>query len=324
MTGIAGNFYVCRVGKQSAKGTPQATPTQTLKLTGGSPNGTQGVLDLPETDSSRQRSPAVKIDYRVDNTISGLVRSQEFASLAFWHMGANADTGANPYTHTATSSAVAPYITAWSVLNTTSIVDEHVDVRVPVLTMRGTVGGAIEYDARLAGLNTTFGATDPAVPAASTQTPLVYPSTTITLGGATTDIVQAFTVTSDNGGDFVYGDTQMGPYDYVYGRWGVTGTLTILLENDAHWRSLFTGAPGGTTVSTTGVLFTEALTISCSYNAASDQVQWIMTFVELREIGWAPDPSGAPLYMTYGFSAQPQATIANTLSIVTKNTTAVA
>ena len=324
MTGIAGNFYVLRAGKQTAKGTAQVVPTQTLKLTGGAALPTQGILDLPETDSSRQRSPAVKIDYRVGGAISGLVRSAEFASLAYWHLGANADTGANPYTHTATSAGAAPYETLYSVLNTSTIIDQYVDCRIPQLTMRGQVGAAIEYDATFAGITAAFGATDPATPATSTATPLVYPTTTVTLGGATTDIVQSFSVTSDNGGDFVFGDTQMGAYDYVYGRWGVTGTLNILLENDQKWRALFTGSTSGTAVSTTGALFTEALTITCTNNATSDQVQWVMTLVELRNVGWAPDPSGAPLYFTYEFSAQPQATIANTLSIITKNVTAVA
>jgi hypothetical protein len=44
-----------------------------------------------------------------------------------------------------------------------------------------------------------------------------------------------------------------------------------------------------------------------------------MTNVELRRVGMEPDPSGALLRFTYEFSAQPQATIANTFSIVTKN-----
>lgn len=319
MTGVAGNFYVCRMGKQTAKGAAQVVPTQTLKLTSGLPMPQQGVLDLPETDSSRQRSPAVKISYQVGGQISGLVRSAEFASIAYWHLGANADSGVNPYTHTATSAGAAPYETIYTVLNTNTIIDQYVDCRIPQLTIRGAVGGAIEYDASFAGITATFGATDPAVPAASTATPQVYPNVTVTLGGATTDIVQSFTVTSDNGGGFVFGDSQMGAYDYVLGRWGVTGTLTILLENDAKWRSLFTNASGGTAVSTTGALFTEALTITCANNATNDQVQMVMTLVELRNIGWAPDPSGAPLYFTYEFSAQPQTAIANTYSIITKN-----
>ena len=53
--------------------------------------------------------------------------------------------------------------------------------------------------------------------------------------------------------------------------------------------------------------------------ATSDEVNLIATAIELRQIGLTPDPSGSPLRFTYAFSMKPQATIANTYSIVSKN-----
>jgi hypothetical protein len=101
------------------------------------------------------------------------------------------------------------------------------------------------------------------------------------------------------------------------GRWSVTGTMTILFETDAKWRLWTTGSTSGTTASTS--MSTEALTITASRNGASDEVAMVMTAVELRQLNLEPDPSGEPLRFTYAFSAQPQTTIANTYSIVSKN-----
>ena len=186
------------------------------------------------------------------------------------------------------------------------------------MTLRGGANQALTYSISGAGITATHGETQPVL-AQSVVEPLVYPNVTVTLGGVTTDIVESFELTSEKNLSVIQGDTGMVPSEIQPGRWGVSGTMTILFETDAKWRAWLTNSTTGTTTSQT--MFTEALTITAT-RSATDEVSAVMTAIELRAIGLAPDPSGEALRMTYGFSAQPQATIANTLSFITKNSIA--
>lgn len=319
MAGHSGQFFTLAIGRQTAKGTAQTTPKFKLRLTGGIVVPDPQVIDLPETDSSIQRSRAVKVGQLVGGAIEGFVRSDEFSFLAYGALGANSTTGAGPYTHTATGSNASPYFTLYPAYDSTALVDRYVDCRITDLIFRGGSGQALSYSATFLGLTATHGETDPASPAPSTVEPLVYPHVTVTLGGSTTDIVTAFELTSAKVTNAIQGDTGMSASDVVHGRWGVTGFLDVLFETDAAWRKWLTGSSSGTAASQT--LFTEALTITAT-RSASDEVSAVMTLVELRRIGLQPNPAGEPLTFRYEFSAQPQATIANTLSIVSKNSVA--
>jgi hypothetical protein len=318
VAGHSGQFYALDIGKQTAKGTPQTTPKFKLRLTGGAPVPQPQILDLPETDNSIQRSRAVKVGQSINVAFEGFVRSDEFGFLAFGALGAEAVTGAGPYTHTATAAAAPPYFTLYPSYDTTALVDRYVDCRIGTLTLRGGANQALSYSIAGAGITATYGETQPVL-AQSTVNPLVYPNVTVTLGGVTTDIVESFELTSDKTLSVIQGDTGMVPSEIQPGRWGVTGTLTILFETDAKWRAWLSGTTSGTATSQT--MFTEALTITAT-TGASDSVSAVMTAVELRQIDLAPDPSGEALRYTYQFSAQPQATIANTFSIVTINSIA--
>lgn len=317
MAGHSGQFYILGIGKQTAKGTPQTTPKFRMRLTGGAVVPDPQLLDLPETDSSIQRSNTVKVGQMISGAIEGFVRTDELGLLAYAALGANNTSGAGPYTHTATASNASPYLTLYSVYDSTALVDRYSDMRISEFTIRGGANQAIGYTAQFLGLTADFGQTDPGTPVPSTVDPLVYPNVTVTLGGSTSDIVESFEVTSTKVTEAIQGDTGMVASDVVHGRWSVAGTMTILFETDAKWRLWLTGATGGTQTSPT--LATEALSILIQRTAGSDETTIAMTAVELRQIGLTPDPSGSPLRMTYAFSAKPQATIANTFSTVTKN-----
>jgi hypothetical protein len=315
MAGHSGQFFALDIGRQTAKGTPQTTSKFKMRLTGGAVVPDPQIIDLPETDNSIQRSRVVKAGQLVGGQIEGFLRSDEFALLAYGALGANNTTGAGPYTHTATAAAQPPYFTLYPSYDTTALVDRYVDCRISELLLRGQGGQAVTYAATFAGTTTTHGETQPVL-AQSVVNPLVYPNVTVTLGGSTADIVESFELRSFKNMESIQGDTGMAVSDVIPGRWSVEGSMTILFETDAKWRAWITGTTGGTTPATT--IFTEALTILIS-NGASDEVSCVMTAVELRQVALAPDPSGNALRFTYTFSAQPQATIANTLSFVTKN-----
>lgn len=315
----SGQFYTLGIGRQTAKGTPQTTPKFKLRLTGGIVIPELQIIDLPETDSSIQRSKSAKVGQTISGAIEGLVRGDEIAFLAYAALGASGVSGAGPYTHTATASPTPPYFTLYSAFDSTAMVSRYTDCRVPELTIRGGSGAALGYSASFLGTTATFGETDPVSPSPSAVDPLVYPDVLVTLGGVTTDIVTGFELTSAKGGFPIQGDTGMAVSDIALGRWGVTGFLDILFETDAKWRALYTNSPSGT--ATSPIIFTEALTILATRDA-TNEVSMVMTAVELRNVGLAPNPNGEPLSMRYEFSAQPQSTIANTLSIVSKNSIA--
>ncbi|MDW8339516.1 MAG: hypothetical protein RMM28_10300, partial [Thermoleophilia bacterium] len=77
MPGHAGNFFTAAIGRQTAKGTPQTSPKFKLRVTGDIVRTNVQVLDLPETDSSIQRSRAIKVGSQVEGNLAGFVRSDE-------------------------------------------------------------------------------------------------------------------------------------------------------------------------------------------------------------------------------------------------------
>lgn len=317
MAGHAGNFFTAAIGLQSAKGTPQTTPKFKLRVTGDIVAPNVQILDLPETDSSIQRSRAIKVGELIEGTLSGFVRSDEFAFLSYLHMGAVNTAGAGAdKTHTITAAAQLPYATIYNAFDSTALVSRMADCRVPEVSVAGGSGRALSYGARVLGLVGIEGETDPVL-ATSTVEPLVYPNVTATYNSVTTDIVEAFTIRSTRAASVIQGDTGMTASDSVTGRWGVEGTLRVLFETDAIWRDYLTGTTTGTTHSQT--INEVPLNILASRSATNDEVSFDMNAAEIRRVQLVPDPSGNPLFYDIEWSAKPDATIANTFEIVAKN-----
>ena len=318
MAGHAGNFFTAAIGRQSAKGTPQTTPKFKLRVTGGVVMPDVQVLDLPETDSSIQRSRSTKVGQTIAGALEGYVRSDEFAFLSYLHMGAVSTSGAGPYTHTITAAAQLPYATIYNAFDTTALVSRMQDCRIPELTVSGGGGQALSYSAVVLGLAGLEGETDPVL-SVSTVEPLTYPNVTVTYNSVDTDIVESFTIKSTRAATAIQGDTGMAASDSVTGRWSVEGTLRVLFETDAIWRDYLTGSTSGTAHSQT--LNTVPLNIIAT-RSASDEVSFDVDLAEIRKVSLVPDPSGNPIFYDIEWAAEPSATIANTLSIVAKNATA--
>jgi hypothetical protein len=319
MAGHAGNFFTAAIGRQTAKGTPQTTPKFKLRVTGGVVVPEVQILDLPETDSSIQRSRAVKVGSTVGGALEGFVRADEYGFLAYLHMGSVSTSGSSPYTHTVTAAAQLPYATIYNAFDSTALVERLADCRVTELSASGGAGQALSYSAAVLGLVGLEGETDPVLSPSSFE-PLVYPNVTVTYDAVTTDIVESFTIRSSRAAQVIQGDTGMTASDSVTGRWSVDGTLRVLFETDAIWRDWLTASTSGTTHSQT--LNTVALNITASRSATADEVSWDVDVAEIRKVTLVPDPSGNPLFYDIEWSAQPQTTIADTLTIVAKNTTA--
>jgi hypothetical protein len=319
VTGIAGNAATLAVGKQTAKGTPQATPTYKLLFTGGVVAPNREIVPLVETDGSFQAPNSFVGGYTVDGTTEHYVRPDDFGLLSFLTMGANADSGTNPnYIHTATPARPGIYATLFKAHNVTTLVDRYSDCRINQLVVRGQAGGALTCAVTWQGLVALLGSTDPVL-AQVTQTPLVYPNVTVTKNALTPGTVDSFELTITNGGQRIRGDSGLIDPDFVFGRFEVTGTASLLFESDADYRSFHTGSPSGTAVA--GAIFAESWTILAQVTA-NLSVSFVMTAVEYTAYPIAPNPAGDPIRVALAFRTQRQATIANNLSIITKNTVA--
>lgn len=315
MPPVSGNIFTLAIGRQTAKGTAQTTPAFKLKTTGGDLNPTRQTVQLAETDASRQQGKLLVVGAHVEGTFECYLRPHDWAFLAYALLGANATTGSSPnYIHTATPANSHPYLTIYKMLGNV-IVDRYVDCCITTATIRGEAGGALTTSLGITGLSATFGETDPVL-APVTEDPFIFPEVRLTKGGAQPGTTQSFEITIGNGGQLIPRDGWITPYDYVWGELAVGGNFTLLFENADDYRRFHTGSPTGTALSTDQA--TELLRID-AIRTADLNVAFYMAGVAVREFTAAPDPGGAPVRAVYGFASQPQASIANYFSSITKN-----
>lgn len=319
MPAVAGNAYTLAVGKQSAKGTPAASATFKHKVTAGSMNPRRDVFELAETDGSRQQGKSIVVGARVEGNPSFYVRPSDIGLWSYALLGANVDSGSTNFTHIATMANSGPYLTLWENFGAGVAITKYSDCRVTGAHFGGQAGQPLTAGFDLAGLTALFGTTDDAA-AVITEDPLVYPQVTVTKGGSAPGTVEAWSLDIVNSGQLIQADKQLGPYDYVWGKLAVTGTMTILFENDADFRKFYTGTGAGTVFTST--LFTESLTILAQVNA-NLSVQFDIANVAYTEYPLQPNVDGSPIRVAMAFRAMPDnVTPGNYIKITTKNQTA--
>lgn len=315
MAGVTGQQVTLGIAKQTAKGTPQPVSAYKLKLTGGDVAPVRDIFMLAETDSSRQQGKSIVVGERIEGAPSFYIRPDDFGLLAYLLLGANADSGAGPYVHTATIANTLPYCTIMKAVQSTVLVDQYQDCRVTGMKISGAAGQPLSCQVDLHGLIPTFGATDAAA-AVVTQDPLVYPQVTVTKGGSAPGTVESFEINISNGNTFVQADKTLTPYESVSGEVQVSGVITVLFESDSDYRKFHTAASGGTALSP--ALFTETLDILATVTA-NLSVDFNMNSVAYTAYPVVPDPGGAPIKVAIGFQSMPDPAIANYFKIITKN-----
>jgi hypothetical protein len=314
----AGNSWLLTTGIQTAIATPNVTGHMKQRYTGGfGPRGTRNMLDMAETDASRMAADPLVVGLRIEGDSEHYLRPDEFHRDAHLLLGQTSSTGSTNYTHTATptASGSAPYATLFRSLGTTILVDRYSDCQISQMTIRGGAEQAITYTKTYVGLVPLFGQTDTALAASSSQ-PYVYPEVTVTKNSVTTDVITSFELTVNQNRTLIVGDTGLSASAIVPGRLEVTGSIEILFETDADWRAFQTGSTVGTTPGT--LLFTQPLSITMVRD-----VNTSVTFTMANVIMTAYDPpgntDGGPITVGVTFRSQRQATLANYLTIVTKN-----
>lgn len=318
----AGNAWTLAFGKQVAKGTPQTSPTMRLRYTGGfGPVSNRNMITLAETDASRQEGDPVVVGLRVEGTSEHYVRPNEYHRLADALLGSTATTGTTDFTHTSSSTATgsAPYATLYKALATSVLVDRYSDCQISSHTIRGGAEQALTCTNEWLGLTALFGETDPGTPAVTSDRPLVYPDVTVTIGGSATAIVDSFEATANQNRTLVIGDTGLSAGDAVAGLFAVSGSLSVLFENDDDYREFHTGTSAGTTPGT--VIASKTLNIVAA-ESATRSVAWDMDNVIITAYPVEGNTDGAPLRVAMTFRSKRGATLANVLEIITKNQTA--
>jgi hypothetical protein len=314
--GFPNNTAVLDIGKQSAKGTPQTTPTYELRYTGGfGPTVAPQTVEVAESDSTSLASGIIRTGFSVEGTSEGYVRPDEFGLLAYLALGANADSGAGPFVHTASHSVTPPYVTLFRSVNTTALSERYSDCRISSLTVNGSANQILTYSAAWGGLSWLGGVTKPVISPVAT-TPLVYSQVTCTIGGSAPGTVQTFQLNVNNNANLWWGDSGTSAVDYIMGRKVVTGSLTMLFASDADYRLFLTGSTSGTTLSPT--VSSQTLSIAASVSGALSVV-FNMTNVRYNTYVLGLGVDGAPVTAAIDFSSQNLGTVAQYLNVVTTN-----
>jgi len=314
----AGNSWLLTTGIQASQGTPFNTGHMKQRYTGGfGPRGNRNTIELAETDAARVGGDPIPVSIRIEGDSEHYLRPDEFHRDAHLLLGQTSSTGSTNYTHTATptASGSAPFATLFRSLETTVLVDKMVDAQIASMTVRGGAEQAITYTKTWVGMTPTFGATDSALVASSSQ-PYVYPEVVVTKNSVTTDVITSFELTINQNRTLIFGDSGMGAAALVAGRLECTGSIEILFETDADWRAFQTGSTSGTTPGTS--IYKQPLSIALTRDANT-----AVTFTMANVILTAYDPpgntDGAPITVGATFRSARDATLANYITIVTKN-----
>ncbi len=313
----AGNTRLIYAAIQSGKGAAASTPTHVFRLNGdGAIDPNRAIIQLPETDSSSQEENSNVVGAEPGGGWQGWLRPSEFAFLARAVMGANADSGAGPYTHTATPAPGIPYLTLWDVIPGVQCT-QFVDARISQLGVSGQSLAGVQYTCQAVALSATLGATEPVAPAApATDQAMTYPMVTVTIGGSHPGTVDQFNLLINRNVTVLRGDNGLAAYDSGVGKFQVSGGFQKIYTSDADYRKFHGGSSGATTLTTT--IFSEALDLLIAIDA-THSVDFASSAIEYTETRVPVNVDGTPIIETVSFKTQRQATWANNLTIVTKN-----
>lgn len=313
---FAGNARTLYLGTQSAKGTPQNTPTKALKVEDFTPIDPRTKSQLAETDRSTQESSDAVVAFVPGCSFKLYARPAECAFLYASLLGATANSGApSNYTHVHTPALVTPYLTMFEV-EPSLVTNKYVDCRVTKIEATGVAGGFIELTVTIEALSYLAGQSAPGAPALNTELPYVYPEIKVTKGGVYDGSRDAWSLTIDRQGKRALGDAGFASLDYVNGKFAVTGSLTQFMQADADSRSFDTGTTTGTTATT--AIYSEALQIELIRDA-NVAVTIAMPQVSYPSRSAPSNPDGSPLVEVLGFRTLPQATLAANVVVTVKD-----
>lgn len=165
MPGITSALGTVGLAKQSAKGSVASVPTVKLKLSSApSLMPVKSRSRYVTTDTGRDNGGSFTSRLGVSGEFSCYAEPNAMGLLSYLALGTNADTGAGPYTHTATPANDLPYFTLFRSVGGV-IFEVWEDCKLGRLSLEGGAGGAYQVTIGCEGLTSRLQAADTALAA---------------------------------------------------------------------------------------------------------------------------------------------------------------
>jgi len=308
---IDGNSRLIYMAKQTAKGTPNTTPTEVFPLSAdGAMDPNRTIIQLPETDANSQRSDSVVVGASPGGGWTGWLRAKQFKMLAEGIMGAAAGTP----TSTATPTKAMPYYTIFDVIPGVQCT-RFDDVRLSSLVVQSQADQGTSYQVTAVGLSALLNASEPTL-ALPTDTKYSHSYLTTTVGGSAPGTHDSVQITINRNVTVLKGDQGLDNFDSHPGLFEVIGEFRRIYTNDDDYNKVEGGGAAATTLTRT--VFSESLSILYAEDA-THSVEFVSSLIEYTDITVPVNIDGAPVLNTLQFNTKRQATWANNLSIITKH-----
>ncbi|HXF72682.1 MAG TPA: phage tail tube protein [Actinomycetota bacterium] len=291
------------VAKQSAKGTPAASPTYGLGTLGGSVL-VLGIDQEPDQITYQQDKRISPDENRLAINPGAAIRTRAFLRsiglLLYGALGSLATSGVGPdYTHTITPALTLPYLTLWTQLGSAERA-KVTDGKVDTLRISWSERSPLEVEATFVGASAALG--EGAWTAANDETgteKFIPPGGTFKLDAASGTPLEA----KISGGEITINNNLIGiplsksqyPDDVYEGEQVLEVSLTLLPDDLAEWRKAVTGSGSGTSPSNTPVFGSFDLLFSL---AANKQLQLVASKVAFFPEFPEGDPAGGPVELT--------------------------
>lgn len=324
MSFFAGNAKNILVKKQSDKDTPITdwTGALNLRVYEWTKDPVRAINQLEESDSSAQQGASHVTAIAPGISFGVYGRPSEVDFLAEALLGSNDDSATvSPTTHDAVPDLDTPYYSILEVLPYGAV--RYDGCRLGQAQFTAQDEGDTEL--RITGLTwgvlgVTHGITAPdPLPAVKDELPFIFAEAAISYATVHLGTTSAFTVTVNRNITRAQGDSGFRALDIVLGKLQVDGSFTRYTQDDDTMRLVDTGDTAGTDVTST--IGTESASILFSRGTGATLLSLLIALTEIafetREEALNLDST--PYKEVLGFRTQPQADIADHMSIVTVN-----
>lgn len=232
---------------QSARGTPAASSTQRVYLTGGSlPAPVKRPVATATVTATRSASPLAVASVPAAGSPMAIIRPKMIGALLYAVLGAKSVSGASdPWTHVFTVGATTPFLTFWRYA--AGILNERiVDARVARLTISGSAGGPMQASFDALGGSGAYRTAQETTATVETADPFVHGSGrgALKIEGVAVTSIRTFTLTIDAAVTLV--ETLAGPIAFMSGKPEITLTVDQALVDVSLWNRMAygTATPG--------------------------------------------------------------------------------
>lgn len=309
-----GNTRIMCVGKQTAKGTPNTTPTHFYPLSGDAAlNPNREIIQLPETDSSSQRSNSVVVGASPGGGWQGWLRATQMDQLGEAIQGSVSGTLVLG-TFSAVPVKTMPYYTIFDVIPGVQCT-QYNDCRFGSLSISSEAMAGTTYSVEVFALSAILGATEPSPITLPVDTKYSHSYLTTTVGGSAPGTHDSVSLTINRNVIYLRGDMGLAIYDSWPGQYEVTGSFRRIYVSHDDYRRVQGGSAAATALTRT--VFAESLAIKYEETAAR-LVQFASTGIEYTSITVPVNVDGTPILETLEFNTQRQAVWANNMTISAK------